>query len=55
MAEQTGALYRFYESFEVGGLPAPNTAPDHVHAHGVAQTDVFANHTNHRDWVPIRK
>jgi hypothetical protein len=30
MAEQTGALYKYFEGFEVGGLLARNVAPEHV-------------------------
>ena len=30
MAEQTGALYKSYKGFEVGGQSGPDTVPDQV-------------------------
>jgi hypothetical protein len=36
MAEQTGALFRFYEYFEIGGLLAPDTAPQYVYVKRLA-------------------
>ena len=37
MAEETGALYRFYDVFEIGGLLAPNTAPNYANGDRAAK------------------
>jgi len=39
MALDTGRLYRFYDVLEIGGLLAPNTAPNYANGDRAAKVD----------------